>query len=196
MRRYGSDPGVIGHAVRLDVPRLYDRRRPLPPDFDFGESAEHIDIWTPLVVDNASGLGTLHMLARLKPGITLEAARSAMDAEAKHLDQTIRPHYGPNGEDPGFRVKLIPLRDEILGDFRTAALVLMLATSLTIMMINPAQTSLANPIAGQGRRASNEIAARRRAGCIRKANLLRQWMTESAVLAAFGVERWEHWLTM
>ena len=108
------------------------------------------------------------------------AIRNGCRSQASRPD--LRPHYGPNGENPGFRVKLIPLRDEILGDFRTAALVLMLAVAAVLMIVcaNIANLLLARAVARQ-----KEIAVRRALGAS-EGRLLRQWMTESAVLAAFG----------
>jgi putative ABC transport system permease protein len=181
MRRYAGDPGVIGRPVRLDA-RAYTVIGVLRPDFDFGDGAEQVDIWTPLVVDYGQRLGTLRMLARLKAGVSFEAARAAMDAEAKHLDETLRPHYGPNGENPGFRVKLVPLRQEMLGDFRTATFILLLAVGAVMLIVcaNIANLLLARAVARE-----KEIAVRRALGAS-AVHLLRQWMTESAVLVAVG----------
>jgi putative ABC transport system permease protein len=181
MRRYAGDPGVIGRSVRLDG-RAYTVIGVLRPDFDFGGSAEHIDIFTPLVIDYGQRLGTLRMLARLRTGVSFEVAHSAMEAEAKHLDETLRPHYGPNGENPGFRAKLVPLREEMLGDFRTATLILLLAVSAVMLIVcaNIANLLLARAVARE-----KEIVVRRALGASR-VHLLRQWMTESAVLVAVG----------
>ena len=120
MRHYGGDPKIVGQPIHLDG-RAYTVIGVLPAEFEFSDSSDRVDIWTPLAIDYASGLGRLRMLARLKPWrFARMPRRAAMDAEARHLVETIRPHFGPNGEDPGFRVKLIPLREEMLGDFRAA----------------------------------------------------------------------------
>jgi putative ABC transport system permease protein len=179
LRRFGGDPGVVGRSIQLDG-RVYTVIGVLRADFEFG--AERADVWTPLVIDNGQKLGTLRMLARLKPGISLEAARGAMDAEAKHLDETLRPHWGPNGENPGFRVKLVPLREELLGDFRGATLILMLAVAAVLLIVcaNIAHLLLARAV---GR--DKEIAVRRALGAS-ASRLLRQWWMESAVLVALG----------
>jgi putative ABC transport system permease protein len=181
LRRYGGDPGVIGRAVRLDG-RAYTIIGILPSGFDFGDSAERVDIWTPLTVRSGPGLGTLRMLARLKPGVSLKAARAAMEAEAKHLDQTLRPHYGPNGENPGFRVNLVPLRREILGDFRAATLVLLLAAAALLLIVC---ANIANLLLARAVGREKEIAVRRALGAS-GGRLLRQWMTESAALVMIG----------
>ena len=181
MRRYAGDPGIVGRTVRLDG-RAYTVIGVLRPDFDFSDGAERADIWTPLAFDYGQRLGTLRMLARLRPGLSLDAARAAMEAEAKHLDETLRPHYGPNGENPGFRVKLVPLRQEMLGDFRTATLILLLAVAAVMLIVcaNIANLLLARAVARE-----KEIAVRRALGAS-AGRLLRQWMTESAVLVALG----------
>ena len=181
MRRYGGDVSVVGQPIRLDG-RAYTAIGVLPAGFEFGESADHVDLWTPLAIDYGQGLGTLRMLARIRPGVSLEAARAAMDAEAKHLDETLRPHYGPNGENPGFHVKLVPLREEMLGDFRTATLILLLAVAAVMLIVcaNIANLLLARAVARE-----KEIAVRRALGAS-AGRLLRQWITESAVLVALG----------
>ncbi len=181
IRRYAGDTSIIGRPIRLDG-RAFTVIGVLPAGFEFGESAEHVDIWTPLAVDYGRGLGTLRMLARIRLGVSLEAARAATDAEAKHLDETLRPHYGPNGENPGFHVKLITLREEMLGDFRTATLILLLAVAAVMLIVcaNIANLLLARAVARE-----KEIAVRRALGAS-AGHLLRQWMTESAVLVALG----------
>src|SRR5262249_56832236 len=82
-RRAGADPRVIGRALTLD-----GQSRTvigiMPPGFQF---PEEIDLWMPLALNvnqelrrelNASSY--VYVIARLKPGLTLEAARADLSA--------------------------------------------------------------------------------------------------------------------
>jgi putative ABC transport system permease protein len=178
VRRYAADSAIVGQRIRLDG-HAYTVIGVMPPDFEFSEPS---DIWTPLVVGNQVGLGTLGMLGRLAPGVSLQSARSAMDAEAHHLAETMKPHFGPNGEDPGFRVKLIPLRDELLGSFRNSVLVLLCAVSAVLLIVC---VNIASLIWVRFVIREKETAIRRALGASRS-RLIRQWLSEAAVLATIG----------
>src|SRR5262245_22237777 len=78
-RRFGSDPHVIGRAITLD-----NQSRTvigiMPPGFRFPEGS---DLWIPLALnvnqkfeEGSGGVNGVRVIARLKPGMTLEAARA------------------------------------------------------------------------------------------------------------------------
>lgn len=81
---FGSDAGVIGREVRLDG-RTFSVAAVMPRGFDFPAGAE---MWGPLVFsppqlgDANRGNETLHMIARLAPGATIDKARGEMEAIA------------------------------------------------------------------------------------------------------------------
>ena len=122
------------------------------------------------------------MIARLRPGVSLAAAQSALDAAAKHVDETEHPYTGPHGEDAGYRVKVISLRDQLLGDYRTVTLILLgaVAAVLLIACVNVANLLLVRAVARE-----KETTVRRALGAT-EARLIAQWITESAVLALLG----------
>jgi putative ABC transport system permease protein len=183
----GEAVAVISHSLSLRFAgkkiqvddRSYTVIGVLPPQFRFGNGATPIEIWTPIWHSNMGGLS---MLARLKPGASLPAAQSAIDASVKHLNETVHPHWGPNGEDPGFRASVIPLRDELFGSLRFTTLILLcsVAAVLLIACANVANLLLVRAVARE-----KETAIRRALGAT-EGRLIQQWLTEAALLALIG----------
>ena len=90
----------------------------MPQSFSFPHEslrgAERADLWVPLSYareDVAARRGPyyLNVIGRLAPGVTLEQARSQMDAVGQRFETELRGYRGPNGEDGGWRITLTPL---------------------------------------------------------------------------------------
>lgn len=84
-RRFGSDPNILGRTIRLDG-NPHDVIGVMPASFNYPRDAELWKAAAP-ILGNVSGnngfgnamenVGVLFMLARLNPGVTVEAARDA-----------------------------------------------------------------------------------------------------------------------
>ncbi len=181
LRRFGGDQSVIGRTVRIDD-EPHTIVGVMAPDMRFSLRAGAIDLWTPLPLVNDPRWGSLTTLARLRPGFSIAAAQSALSSAARHLDDAQHPYRGPNGEDAGYGVKVVPLREELFGQFRFATLLLLgaVAAVLLIACVNVANLLMVRAVARE-----KETAVRRALGAS-TTRLVRQWITEAGVLAALG----------
>jgi putative ABC transport system permease protein len=182
MRRYGGDASVLGKSINLDG-RAHRIVGVMSPAFAFSLRVSGVDLWMPTSIDPPRRWGNItRMIAKLRPGVSLAAAQSALDAAAKHVDETEHPYTGPHGEDAGYRVKVVSLREQLLGDYRTVTLILLCAVAavLLIACVNVANLLLVRAVSRE-----KETTVRRALGAT-GAQLMAQWMTESAVLALLG----------
>jgi putative ABC transport system permease protein len=180
-RRFGGDPSIVGRTIILDGIAL-KVIGVMAPGFDFNLARGEVDLWTPMIHVGDPHRAYLRMIARLRPGVSIEAAQAAVDAAVRHLIETDHPHYGPNGEDPGFRARVISLRDQLLGDFRQTTLILLSAVAalLLIACVNVANLLLVRAVARE-----KETTVRRALGAS-NGQLIRQWTIEAALLALLG----------
>jgi predicted permease len=175
-RRFGGSRDIVGRKISLnDEP--YEVIGVMPQGFYF-MPARDIDIWMPASFPSWMRRHfTWHdaeIVARLKPGLTLEQTRHSM--RALSLQVTAQDFRGPHS------VIVIPLREEIAGRTQTA-LILLLCASGAVLLI--ACVNLANLLLSRSVSRGREVAVRRALGAGR-GRLVAQFLTESLVLAAFG----------
>ncbi|MGH7648973.1 MAG: ADOP family duplicated permease, partial [Gemmatimonadaceae bacterium] len=151
----------------------------LPSDFTFAP-VHDAGIWTP--IDEGAELRTarrshwLNVVARLEPGATLGSAARDMSSLMTELGRE-----NP-GDDAARDVRVVPLRDQLVGSVRPLILLLYgaVAVLLLVACVNCANLML---IRGADRR--REMAVRLALGAGR-GRLVRQLMTECALLTAAG----------
>ncbi len=175
-RRFGCAPDIIGRKISLnDEP--YEVVGVMPQAFYFMPSRD-IDVWMPASFPAWMRTNfTWHdsqIVARLKPGVTLEQARQSMTALS--LKVTAKDFRGPHA------VIVMALREEIAGKTRNA-LILLLGASVSLLLI--ACVNLANLLLSRSAARGREVAVRTALGAGR-GRLVAQFVTESLVIAAFG----------
>src|SRR5437899_1388930 len=140
-RTFGSDPNILGKSIRMDTD-LYRIVGVMPPNFhDPGTSLRerNIEIWAatsfygPPLFDHPprSGRNLPTAIARLKPGLTIEAAQSRVDTLVASLQEQFPGDYPMQA---GWRVRLVPLKESVIGNVRQTLVLLLAAVALVFVI--------------------------------------------------------------
>ena len=179
--RFGGDPAVVGRAMPLDNSvytvvgvmrpgidlRLFDKRRE-PSAY----TAKYFEDYEPRI----RGSGYWNVMARLKPGVSLEQARQELDVVSAQLaDQYPNSNRNTVAE-------LIPIRDHLAGSLRGLLPILLGAAAFLLLV---ACANVANLLLARGSSRGREFAVRKALGAGR-GRLIRQMLAESLLLATAG----------
>jgi putative ABC transport system permease protein len=175
-RSFGGDPAAVGRALALDG-EAYTVTAVMPPRFAVpGSSAE---AWTPLELRAGDDRSRryLRVLARVRPGVAVAAARAELQTLASRLAAA---HPVTNG---GWSVTVWTVHDAIVGSDLRRALFILLAVVALVMLI--ACANVAHLVLVRAAAREREIAIRSALGAGR-GRLAAQLLTESLLIAAAG----------
>jgi predicted permease len=187
-QQFGGDRNILGRSLRLDND-VYRVIGVMPPGFhDPGRTRDErsTDLWagTGFAADPAPppsrGLRlTLNAVARLEPGLSVQAAQSRLDALVASLEKQYPADYPIATK---WTIHLTPLSESVVGNIRPA-LVLLLCAVASVLLIGC--TNVANLLLARASTRSREIAIRQALGAARS-RLTRQLLTESLLLSVLG----------
>jgi putative ABC transport system permease protein len=173
--RFGSDPSIIGRPIVLsDDPFVVLGVMPIGFNFPHGT-----DVWERLGWDFAQhsrGAHFVESLFRLKPGVTVAAAGNELRALTGRLGGEFA------ATNAGWGARAVPLANEIEGYFRPALFALFGAAAFLLLITC---TNVASLLLARAASREREVAVRAAIGASRT-RLVRQFLTESVLLAAAG----------
>jgi putative ABC transport system permease protein len=172
-RRFGGSREVLGKKIEMDGQRA-TIIGVMPPGFRF--PMKDTEYWTPLVVPEGAKRRVgywLQMVARIKPGATMQSAQAEMDVVGRQLEQQYP------AENAGYGIFVNPLTKHVAGNARTSLLMLLGAVGFVLLIacVNVAGLMIAR---SEGR--SREIAVRSALGAGR-GRLVRLALFEALALA-------------
>jgi putative ABC transport system permease protein len=186
-RRLGADPDIIGKPLTLDG-KSYTVIGVMPAGFRFPGAADmpaymglppQTDLWTPIAftAEQSARRGdhNLSVMARLKPGVTLEHAQTDISNIARQVEE----------QDPkakGYGANVVSLEEQLVGSIRPALLVMLVAVGFVLLI---ACANVANLLLARSSARQKEIAIRMALGATR-GRVIRQMLTESMLLSVAG----------
>jgi putative ABC transport system permease protein len=172
---FAGDPAIVGRTIRLSD-RVATVIGVMPEQFYFPD--RETELWLPFRLDTNTDRtdNSLDVIARLKPGVSLAAARAELTTIAAQLERA----YPKENEQTSAAV--YTLREEISGNARLL-LIALFGASLCVLLI--ACMNLANLLLTRflGRR--HELTVRAAIGAGRE-RLVRQLLTEALALSFVG----------
>ena len=176
-RRYDGDPDIVGRTILMSDVK-YQVVGVAPRSFVF--ISRDVDYWVPIQlppdqVDTRRN-HFLNVVARLKPGVSVQAA----DVEIRAIGKRLQAEYPLTNRDYGALV--VSMREQVLGDTRIEVIALAIA-AMAIVLI--ACANLASLLLARASVRRGEYAVRLSLGATR-ARLARQVLVEALCLSVAG----------
>ncbi|MEK6301933.1 MAG: ABC transporter permease [Acidobacteriota bacterium] len=190
-KRFGGQESAIGRTVKLNsIP--FTIIGVAPQSFKGTESVLALDLYVPLGMQERfypksagrfarRGDTGLHVLARSKPGVSLDQARAAVDVLARQLEQK----YPETNKGTTFALELETHSRPVISIAQYVPRIAGVFMALVALVLLIACANVANLMLARAMARQKEIAIRLALGASR-ARIIRLLLTESIVLAVAG----------
>jgi putative ABC transport system permease protein len=182
---FAGDPAVLGKALVLDG-KSATVVGVLPSSFRFPLQFPEPEVWLPrpsemILLTPAQirgGASYFNMIARLRPGETLQRARAELEA----INASYKQQFGSNADATKFGIFAQTLEDSLVGALWPSLLVLLAAVGFVLLI---ACANVANLLLARATAREREIAVRKALGAS-GGRLVRQLLSESILLSVCG----------
>jgi len=177
-RRFGSSLEILGKPITLDS-QPYTVVGVLPPGFQLLQPADvyvPFTPWAKTLPDDRNWHPGILAIARLKPDVSREQARTEMVGITKRLEQQY-PLY-----NTGVSADVIGLQEQMVQNVRPALFLLLGAVSFVLLI---ACVNVANLLLARAASRGREVAIRTSMGATRS-RIVRQLLTESVLISLAG----------
>jgi predicted permease len=181
---FAADQGVVGRTITLNG-RPFTVIGVAPPEFGGTMIGLSLDLFVPLTMQRAfmtgdrlgqRGSAFLQVYGRLAPGATLEEAQASLDVAAARIAKDHRDHDGRG-------ILVEPVWKDGTAGLMLPVMTTMMAVVGIVLLI--ACANLAGLMLARGQARQREVAVRLAVGASR-GRVMRQFLVESALLAALG----------
>jgi putative ABC transport system permease protein len=177
MTNFGGDSQIVGKQITLNGAN-YTVIGVMPRGFIFPDRLTQI--WTPIGLSDKDLANRtshyLHVIARLKPGVSLKTANADLAVVAQNLAKQFPDTNAKVG------AYAVPLRERLTGNSRTAAVILVGAVGFVLLI---ACANVANLLLARAAGRQKEMAMRMALGA-RPGRIIRQLLTESILLSVMA----------
>ena len=186
-KHFGADANVLGRTIMLDR-RQYTVIGVMPAGFQFPIQNDPIDFYVTIAEDAANPDGSKpqtqqrgsHSLAGDRAAETGRHGRAGAGRSGGHRRRARRSNIRSRTPTSASRSK--PLREDMIGDVRTALYILFGAVVCVLLIAN---ANVANLLLARASARGKEIALRAAMGASR-GRIIRQLLTESLLLSGLG----------
>src|SRR4026209_1605534 len=182
-KRLNSDPNVLGRSVTLNgVPNTIIGVLPSLPTSWFGRDTEIFanKLFEPADISKdrlMRGVSFMRVIARLKPGETIQQAEATMPA----LQEGYREER-PENADNSWASYLVPIAEDVTGNLRPAFMTLLAAVSAVLLI---ACSNVANLLLVRFTGRRREIALRMAVGG-QRSSIVRLFVLESTLVSVIA----------